>query len=84
MSYELRRLRLHGLIERLPQSHRYRLTAQGLRSALFYTRVYARILRPAMAPITPDTTIGSAPALRRFQAAAAAIDAWCDEARIAA
>jgi hypothetical protein len=84
MSYELRRLRLHGMIERVPHSHRYRLTAQGLRTALFYTRVYARILRPAMAPMAPDTTTGSAPALRRFQAAAAAVDAWCDEARIAA
>jgi len=84
MSYELRRLRLHGLIERLPHSHRYRLTAQGLRTALFYTRVYARILRPAMAPLVPHTTTGSAPALRRFQAAAAAVDAWCDDARIAA
>jgi hypothetical protein len=36
-SYALRRLRLHGLIERLPHSHRYRLAAQGLRTALFYT-----------------------------------------------
>ena len=50
MSYELRRLRLHGLIERLPKTHRYRLTDEGLRTALFYTRVYSRILRPAMAP----------------------------------
>lgn len=46
MSYELRRLRLHGLIERLPKSRRYRLTERGLQTALFYTRVYSRILRP--------------------------------------
>jgi hypothetical protein len=26
MTYDLRRLRLHGLIERVPQSHRYRIT----------------------------------------------------------
>jgi hypothetical protein len=51
MSYELRRLRLHGLIERVPKTHRYRLTDEGLRTALFYTRVYARILRPGMAPV---------------------------------
>jgi hypothetical protein len=37
MSYELRRLRLHGLIERIPKSHRYRLTDHGLRTAMFYT-----------------------------------------------
>ena len=41
MSYDLRRLRLHGLIERLPHSHRYRLTEAGLRTALCYHRTYA-------------------------------------------
>ena len=54
MSYELRRLRLHGLIERLPKTHRYRLTDEGLRTALFYTRVYSRILRPVMAQYCSD------------------------------
>ena len=48
MSYELRRLRLHGLIERLAKSHRYRLTARGLRTAIFYQRVYAKVLRPGL------------------------------------
>jgi hypothetical protein len=48
MTYELRRLRLHGLIERLPRTHRYRLTADGLRIALLFTRSYARLLRPAL------------------------------------
>jgi hypothetical protein len=37
-SYHLRRLRLHGLIERLPHSQRYRVTGEGLRLALFCTR----------------------------------------------
>ena len=30
MTYDLRRLRLRGLIERIPHSQRYRLTAEGL------------------------------------------------------
>jgi hypothetical protein len=47
MTYDLRRLRLHGLIERVPQTHRYRLTSLGARAALFYTRLYTRALRPA-------------------------------------
>jgi hypothetical protein len=34
MTYHLRRLRLHGLIERLPKSHRYRVTDQGWRTIL--------------------------------------------------
>jgi len=42
MSYELRRLRLHGLIERLSKTHRYRLTDEGLRTVLFlHPRVLA-------------------------------------------
>lgn len=38
MTYDLRRLRLHGLIERIPGQHRYRLTDVGLRTALFFIR----------------------------------------------
>jgi hypothetical protein len=59
MSYDLRRLRLHGLIERIPKTHRYLLTSFGLRSALLLTRVYARVLRPGepcadeLAPFDP-------------------------------
>src|SRR3989449_1025609 len=34
MTYDLRRLRLHGLIERVPHSHRYRLTERGARMAV--------------------------------------------------
>ena len=32
MTYDLRRLRLHGLIRRIPGTHRYHLTAQGYAS----------------------------------------------------
>jgi hypothetical protein len=84
MSYELRRLRLHGLIERLPKTHRYRLTGEGLRTALFYTRVYTRILRPAMAPVSPAAPAGSPQAIRHFHAAEDAVNSWCDAARTAA
>lgn len=49
MSYDLRRLRLHGLIERLPGTHRYRLTTAGLRYATFLTRVHRRLLQPTLA-----------------------------------
>jgi hypothetical protein len=46
MTYDLRRLRLHGLIERVPRSHRYRVTEHGARMAMLYVRVYARAFRP--------------------------------------
>jgi hypothetical protein len=84
MTYELRRLRLHGLIQRLPKTHRYRLTDHGLRRALFYTRVYSRILRPGMAPIIPTAPAHSPASMRRFHAAEAAVNSWCDQAHVAA
>ena len=40
MTYDLRRLRLHGLIERIPKSHRYRVTEKGFRIAFFFDDVY--------------------------------------------
>ena len=49
MTYDLQRLRLHGLIDRIPRSHRYQVTDSGFRTALFLTRAYARLLRPGLA-----------------------------------
>lgn len=46
MSYQLRRLRLKGLIRRIPQSHRYEVTEAGLRAALFYTTSFSQVIRP--------------------------------------
>ena len=55
MSYDLRRLRLHGLIERRPGSHRYHVTADGMAAAVLLLRVHNRLLRPALAQLTdPD------------------------------
>jgi hypothetical protein len=49
MTYDLRRLRLNGLIRRLPHTNRYVLTADGVRIAVFYTKVYNRLLVPLTA-----------------------------------
>jgi hypothetical protein len=55
MTYDLRRLRLHGLIERIPKSHRYRATDFGYRSAMFLTRAYNRLFRTGLAVLAgPD------------------------------
>ena len=58
MTYDLRRLRLHGLIERVPGTLRYLVTDQGIQVAVFYSKVYARIFRPAFSvetlPLPPD------------------------------
>jgi hypothetical protein len=55
MTYDLRRLRLHGLIERIPKTHRYQLTEAGLVAAHFYVRFYARALRPAFSMASPGS-----------------------------
>jgi hypothetical protein len=46
MTYDLRRLRLKGLIHRIPTTHRYTVTSYGLKVAFFYSKLYLRILRP--------------------------------------
>lgn len=51
ITYDLRRLRLHGLIERVPHTFRYQVTDTGMRSAQFLTRVHDRILRTGLAQI---------------------------------
>jgi hypothetical protein len=57
MSYDLRRLRLHKLIERIEGTHRYQLTQTGLRTALLYSRVYARVLRPGLSILHDPRTV---------------------------
>jgi hypothetical protein len=45
-SYDLARLRRNGLITRRPHSNTYDMTADGLRFAIFYTKVCNRVLAP--------------------------------------
>jgi hypothetical protein len=60
ITYDLRRLRLHGLIERVPHTFRYRVTDTGLRCALFLTRAHARLIRTGLAELTdPDPPMPS-------------------------
>ncbi len=47
-TYQLRRLRLHGLIERVPSSTRYTVTERGIKVALWFSRCHARLFRPAL------------------------------------
>ena len=63
MSYDLRRLRLHGLIERIPRTHRYQVTGTGLTEAMFLTPPNHRLLRGGLAEFTEtgsgaDSVIG--------------------------
>jgi hypothetical protein len=58
MTYDLRRLRLHGLIERIPHTNTYTLTPDGTRVAVFFRKVHERVLRPLLdAPDQPPAPI---------------------------
>jgi hypothetical protein len=69
MTYDLRRLRLHGLIERVPATHRYRITATGARLAVLYLRIYARGFRTAASLPTPPGDRRGSKALEQLDAA---------------
>jgi hypothetical protein len=84
MTYDLRRLRLHGLIRRIPKSHRYEVTPDGLRIALFFTRTYARLLRPKLAEVMPVGPPGNSPLRAAFDRLQAEIDRCCHDAKLAA
>jgi hypothetical protein len=65
MTYDLRRLRAHGLIERIPHTRRYQVTDTGLTHALLFTQARDRLLRTGLAQLTdPDP-----PAPSRLRAA---------------
>jgi hypothetical protein len=71
-TYDLRRLRLHGLIERIPRTHRYRVTDTGLHHAMFLTRVHNRLIRTGTAQLAdpnPPTPTPLRAALRAYDTA---------------
>ena len=51
MSCDRRRLRLHGVIQRIHKTHRYRPTTFGLKTALLYSRTYGRLLRRGLSEL---------------------------------
>jgi hypothetical protein len=57
MSYDLRRLRLHGLVERIPHTNTYRVTSDGIRVALFYTKLSERLLEPLLGADQPPAPL---------------------------
>jgi hypothetical protein len=80
MSYDLRRLRLHGLIRRLPRSNTYVLTDEGIRVAVFYTKLQNRLLRPLLDADKPPAPTQVRHALATL---AAAVNDYVNNARLA-
>jgi len=59
MTYDLRRLRLHGIIQRAPGTQRYTLTLAGARAAFLYTTLYRRLRRQPTAQTLPHSHLPS-------------------------
>ena len=75
MTYDLRRLRAHGLITRIPHTRRYQITDTGLGQALLFTHAHDHLLRTGLAEITdPDP-----PAPSRLRAAVRAYQSAFDD-----
>src|SRR6266581_3270881 len=81
MTYDLRRLRLGGVIRRLPHTNRYVLTSDGVRIAVFYTKAYNRLL----VPLTAANQAQAPPELRGALAAITRhVDDYANRARLPA
>ncbi len=83
VTYDLRRLRLHALIRRIPRTHRYEVTERGLRYALFFTRSYDRILRPGLALVLPDQARSNSTLRASFCQLELAMTSWAEQAKLA-
>ena len=59
ITYDLRRLRVRGLIARIPHTHRYIITEHGLHTAMFLSAVHDRFLPTGLAQLADHT--GSPP-----------------------
>jgi hypothetical protein len=57
ITYDLRRLRLKGLIYRPSGTHRYFVTPYGWKAARLFSRLEARVFRPAMAMFTGNDAV---------------------------
>lgn len=82
MTYQLRRLRLHGLIERRPGTHSYQVTERGLRVALFFTRSYARVVRPGLTEVLAVPLAEDTPLQQAFAHVERAMEQYASQAKV--
>ena len=86
MTYDLRRLRRKGLIQRIPRTQRYELTHEGRRLAVFFTKTYTRIVNPSLAeldPTLPAEIANRSPIARTWRAYEHELDTLITDAALA-
>jgi hypothetical protein len=85
MSYDLRRLKLHGLIQRIASTHRYEVNQKGFKVALFFNKVHRRILTSGLSQLfDPVNNQNSQPLVKAFNKVENAIEAHIQAAKLAA
>ncbi len=82
MTCDLRRLRLKGILWRVPKTHRYLVTPYGYKVALFFTKLTARVFRTTFASLDPSEPIPR-PLAEALKEVIRQIDAVVDHARLA-
>ncbi len=86
ITYDLRRLRRNGFLVRIERSNRYRLTAEGRRLAVFFTKTYARVLTPSLTeldPALPAEITARSPLARSWRSYEHALNACIRDAALA-
>jgi hypothetical protein len=86
-TYDLRRLKRKGLIERIPHSHRYQLTPLGRRVAVLFTKAHGRLLTPGLVeldPRLPEDIARRSPLARAWRQLDHALDDYIDSQLVAA
>lgn len=86
-TYDLRRLRRKGIIERIPHSHRYQLTSHGRRVAVLFTKAHGRVLAPGLGwldPDLPENIAARSPLAKAWRQLDKTLDEFVDHAMTAA
>jgi hypothetical protein len=84
MTYDLRRLRAHGLIERVPRTRRYTVTDTGLQYALLFTHAHDHLLRAGLAQVSDPSPPQPTKLRTAAHAYQAAINDLTQQAQLAA
>ena len=84
MSYHLRRLRLHGLIERDPRYPSLSGDNPGRANRAVLHPYYNRLLRPGLAKIIPEEARDDSELRRAFDQLDEKIDRWIEREKVPA
>jgi len=86
-TYDLRRLRRKGLIERRPHSQTYQVTPYGRQVATLFSKAHMRVLAPGLALLSPNLPTdvqARSPVASTWRKFDAALESWMEKQLIAA